>query len=855
MKQTKLLLSLVLILSLLVQIAPVSAKEADEPSLKIADAFIIDHTVDSRGQVVELRGTSDNSNLPTTKAFDPSIYTDTEESIVQTIANVLLARDTKPFTVYHKTDRVLKRADILGWYYEAIASLPRYDQYCMTICYFSPAYYETSDGNYFDITYEIEYYLTPAQEAELDAKIVEILDMLDVYDKSDIDKLLATYEYLVRSVTYNLEAERCYTAYGALIDHECVCQGYALALMRLLLALDVDIDVVVGKSDDVNHMWNLIRLDGVEYLLDSTWDSGNRIPCYFWFLKGSENFPDHDPTDPYSANMSTSDHEKALELSHTWVFDETTQAHKCQLCSTVYPIADHRLVTDEAVPATCTESGRTEGKHCNLCDMIIVAQQIIPATGHSYDTHITESTCTADGVKTHTCSACGDSYTEVIPATGHNVVIDRAVSPTCTENGSTEGKHCDTCDAILVAQSIVPATGHTVVIDEAVAPTCLNSGITEGQHCSTCQAILVPQETVGRLGHDYGYTDNGNGTHTGACSRCDKTTTAVHSFTDGTCVCGAKEIVEPILDETIQIYHTLDLASDISISFVVPMSALTSYDSYYLECTLPEYKGIELTGISTVQIRPVVNGNYYYFTLTGITAVRMGDMVEAVLHMTKDGAAYISRTDTYSVATYAYAMLNSTSDTKMLSLCADLLRYGAEAQTYKKYRTDSLVDAAMTATHRSYLSNTEALIFTATDIFLRDLEAPMIHCVGKTLDLGSKVGMKFVFSTANYSGDIAKLSMKVSYTGSNGEAKTVTLTGAEAYNANAGYYSFTFYGLLASELRTIVDVAIYEGNTQLSETLRYSAETYASKTAGTALESLTRALFAYSDSARAYFTK
>ena len=97
--------------------------------------------------------------------------------------------------------------------------------------------------------------------------------------------------------------------------------------------------------------------------------------------------------------------------------------------------------------------------------------------------------------------------------------------------------------------------------------------------------------------------------------------------------------------------------------------------------------------------------------------------------------------------------------------------------------------------------------------------------------------------------------MKVTYQGTNGETKTVTLTGAEAYGSTGNQYSFTFYGLLASELRTIVDVAIYDGETQLSETLRYSAESYAAKTDGTTLESLTKALFAYSDSAKSFFAK
>ena len=59
----------------------------------------------------------------------------------------------------------------------------------------------------------------------------------------------------------------------------------------------------------------------------------------------------------------------------------------------------------------------------------------------------------------------------------------------------------------------------------------------------------------------------------------------------------------------------------------------------------------------------------------------------------------------------------------------------------------------------------------------------------------------------------------------------------------------------AAEAAKKVEIVVYEGNTRLSETMRYSAETYASNTIGKPLESLTRALFAYSDSAKAYFAK
>jgi len=120
---------------------------------------------------------------------------------------------------------------------------------------------------------------------------------------------------------------------------------------------------------------------------------------------------------------------------------------------------------------------------------------------HNYVLTSSTATCTEAGTATYTCTKCGDSYTEDVPAKGHTEVIDAAVEPTCTETCLTEGKHCSVCNEVLVAQNVVPAKGHTEVIDAAVEPTCTETGLTEGKHCSVCNEVLVKQNVVPAKGH------------------------------------------------------------------------------------------------------------------------------------------------------------------------------------------------------------------------------------------------------------------------------------------------------------------------------------------------------------------
>ena len=328
-----------------------------------------------------------------------------------------------------------------------------------------------------------------------------------------------------------------------------------------------------------------------------------------------------------------------------------------------------------------------------------------------------------------------------------------------------------------------------------------------------------------------------------------------HSFVNGVCVCGQLATTEPTEDISLKLNHSLNLASDISVNFLIAKSLLEGFDmdTVYVESMVDVYDGNEKTGTKVIRITPIDNGYFYYFTLDGLTAVQMNDRISSVLHGMKDGKPYFSPVDEYSIGAYAYAQLNNGDRPESLKiLCADLLRYGSMAQIFKAYRVDSLVDADMTELHREYLSDVDAVTFGNHNRVQDDLENATVTWAGKALNLESKVTLKFAFYPASYTGSLSDLTLHISYADIHGNTKIEILKDPELYLASSGVYAFTLDSLLAAELRAVIRAQIFAGEIPVSPTLEYSPDTYGNGKTGTLLN-LCKALFAYSDSAKTYF--
>lgn len=438
---------------------------------------------------------------------------------------------------------------------------------------------------------------------------------------------------------------------------------------------------------------------------------------------------------------------------------------------------------------------------------------------------------------------------ESVFGVNHTMTETGGVSPTCTEAGLTALVQCTTCKQPQSVQEPIAPTGHETVTEEAVAPGCLTEGRKEHSFCTLCGEVFTQGQAVPPTGHSYQYETIGDLSHKVSCENCDYTCEDAHVLENGICICG-DGTGAPVLREDLTIRHTLDLASDISVNYAVPASQLDGFDlsTVTMECRLQGPEG-EKVYILTPELR----GQYYYFTLRDLTAVHMNNRILSVLRGTRGIREYYSVIDDYSIADYAYGRLDATtSSAELKSLCAELLRYGAMAQTFKNYCTETLADEKMTETHRAYLADLSGVVSGEINMELPSLKVNPVLWAGKALALDSRITVRYIIDATAFEGTAEDLSLLIRYQDINGKEKTAELSDPQPYGTDGTKLAFDFDGLLAAELRTVLIATVYSGDTAVSSTLLYSPDTYAKGKPGT-LGDLCRALLAYSDAARAYF--
>ena len=176
------------------------------------------------------------------------------------------------------------------------------------------SYYTQSGSTYLSLDFSVDSDSLQQACLDFDNRVDEIISGAPD-NASDFELELYVHDYIIDNCDYDYESAELlsnddYTgnfcnAYGALVEGKAVCEGYAKAFTLLCSRLGIDCVNITGRSENENHMWNCVLLDGSWYQVDATWDDidsddeadKDNMKYMYFNLDDEAFYADHTPSD------------------------------------------------------------------------------------------------------------------------------------------------------------------------------------------------------------------------------------------------------------------------------------------------------------------------------------------------------------------------------------------------------------------------------------------------------------------------------------------------------------------------------------------------------------------------------
>ncbi len=287
--------------------------------------------------------------------------------------------------------------------------------------------------------------------------------------------------------------------------------------------------------------------------------------------------------------------------------------------------------------------------------------------------------------------------------------------------------------------------------------------------------------------------------------------------------------------------YSLALASNIEMQFKVLKTTLTGYTDPYIV--------VNCAGEDTTITDYTDDGTNYVFSFNKIYPQLMAEDVTAVLHAKQGIVDHYSAPYTRSVKGYCDSKLKLDHSQwgTFHTLLVNLLNYGAQAQTFVGYNTNSLANKDLTAEQQTWALTDVGTLNNVKDYNAEVIDNPTVVFKSASLALGSTVGIRMTFETD----DIENTTVTATVRGTNYE---FTSEDFEPVAGKPNRYALTFNNLYANDMRETVSFKAYVNGVLASNTATYSIESYvqAHTNDGNALADLINAMYLYGEAAKAF---
>lgn len=158
--------------------------------------------------------------------------------------------------------------------------------------------------------------LSKAQLKIVKKAVVKFMNTEIATNMSQADKVIAAHDYVMKKTSFrtskNYKKMKYNTAYGVFGKKKAQCEGYSRAMKALCDAMGIKCYMV--KSTNVHHTWNIVRVDGKYYHVDSQIDDSFTEDNYILCMVGdaqrkiggfrwSKKYPKCKTYFPYTMNV------------------------------------------------------------------------------------------------------------------------------------------------------------------------------------------------------------------------------------------------------------------------------------------------------------------------------------------------------------------------------------------------------------------------------------------------------------------------------------------------------------------------------------------------------------------------
>lgn len=190
-------------------------------------------------------------------------------------------------------------------------------------------FYYDSGNTCVSLKFLMDYETRVNAKNEIDKRINEIVSNAPS-GTTQFELELYAHDYIIDNCEYDYDwassqvsDDNTGNVYGVLIEGKAVCEGYSRAFQLICKKLGLECVNVFGVSNEENHMWNCIMIDGQWYQVDVTWDDADGeqkdIASYMFFNLNDENmYKDHQVSGMYE-NISDEEFEDSLSNANLFV--------------------------------------------------------------------------------------------------------------------------------------------------------------------------------------------------------------------------------------------------------------------------------------------------------------------------------------------------------------------------------------------------------------------------------------------------------------------------------------------------------------------------------------------------------